>query len=235
MKDLPAVDAHFDRGGWWDPGCRAFASLRAVTTFRLGLLRDWLPAAQRRLVVDLGCGGGLLAVPLAQDGARVVAVDIAGKALRELQARQQPGVAPVRGAIDEAPVADGCADLVLLADVLEHVAPSRIAPTLAEAARVLAVGGHLFVNTIARTQRARWLAIWLAEGLGFVPRGTHRYDHFVAPDELETHATRAGLVRVQRCGERPRLLRSLRHGVIQLERSEDLRVGYAALYRRSAA
>ena len=61
----------FDRGGWWDPACREFASLRAVTEYRLQLLRQWLPGLASMRTVDLGCGGGLLAVPLARAGARV--------------------------------------------------------------------------------------------------------------------------------------------------------------------
>src|SRR5688572_20711461 len=78
------TDMLFDRDGWWDPRCRAFASLRSVSQFRLGLLRRWLGTEWHgRTVVDLGCGGGLLALPLGQAGARVVGVDLARRALVE--------------------------------------------------------------------------------------------------------------------------------------------------------
>jgi len=78
-----ATEPLFDRDGWWHPSCRAFASLRSVSAFRLALLHEWCGRDWRgRVVVDLGCGGGLLAVPLARAGARVLGVDLAVRALR---------------------------------------------------------------------------------------------------------------------------------------------------------
>ena len=82
----------FDRDGWWHPASRAFASLRSVSEFRLQLLQEWLGGAVRgRTIVDLGCGGGLLAVPLVRLGARVVGVDLAMRALRSARATLCPG------------------------------------------------------------------------------------------------------------------------------------------------
>jgi 2-polyprenyl-6-hydroxyphenyl methylase/3-demethylubiquinone-9 3-methyltransferase len=223
----------FDRGGWWDPGCRAFRSLRAVNDFRVALLRDWLGRpTDGMVVVDLGCGGGLLAAPLANAGARVVGVDLARTALAECRAAGGERALAVAGDLLAPPLADGCADLVLLADVLEHVAEPAAA--VRAAARLVRVGGQLFVNTIARTRRSRWLAITLAEGLGFVPRGTHTWASFVQPDELERYARAAALQLQRRCGESPRWWASLRSGAIQLRPSHDLSIGYAALYRRIA-
>ncbi len=225
--------ALFDRDGWWDPGCRAFASLRAVSAFRLALLRRWLPGSWcGRTVVDLGCGGGLLAVPLAEDGARVLGVDLARRALRAAQQRRASSLVPLVGDLTCVPVASQSADIVLLADVLEHLAEPAAA--VAEAARLLRAGGHLFVNTIHRTLRARLFAITLGEGLGFIPRGTHRWQQFVRPDELEAMAAAAGLVRTARIGEMPRLLRTVRTGAIALRESRSLAVGYAALYCTSS-
>lgn len=174
----------FDRAGWWDPQCRAFGSLRSVSEFRLRLLADWLPGNWTgRVVVDLGCGGGLLGVPLAQRGARVIGVDLARQAL-------------------------------------------------AAAARLLRVGGHLFVNTIDRTLRSRVLAVTLGEGLGFIPRGTHQHAKFVRPAELDEFAASTGLRRVQRAGEGLALWATLRSGAVALRPSTSLAVAYAALYRR---
>lgn len=227
----PATDPNFDRSGWWDPGCRAFASLRAVSTFRLELLRQWLAPALRQRIVDLGCGGGLLAVPLAEDGAEVVGVDVAGEALRAAAARAVPRLRLVQASLEAVPLPEDSADLVLLADVLEHLrAPG---PAVVEAARLLRPGGHLFVNTINRTLRARLFAIGLGEGLGFIPKGTHRRDWFVRPTELHALATQAGLVLRRRCGESPRLWATLRCGAVQLRCSQSLAVGYAALYQKS--
>ncbi len=222
---------HFDRGGWWDEACAGFRSLRAVSEFRWQLLQRWLPeGVTGRLVVDLGAGGGLLAVPLAAAGARVVALDLAGAALRECRMRGGERLHAVVADMTAPPLRDGAADLVLLADTLEHVADPAAA--VGAAARLLKPGGLLFVNTISRTLRSRWLAITLAEGLGYVPRGTHRWRDFVRPEELERLATGHGLQREQRVGEVPRLLATLRSGAIRLRESRNLAVGYAALYRR---
>ncbi|MBX3463459.1 MAG: bifunctional 2-polyprenyl-6-hydroxyphenol methylase/3-demethylubiquinol 3-O-methyltransferase UbiG [Planctomycetes bacterium] len=230
MTDEPL----FDRGGWWDPSCRAFASLRAVTAFRLELLRRWLPGDwSRRTVVDLGCGGGLLAVPLAAAGARVLGVDVARQALQAGQDRGAAGFLPLCADLARTPLATGTADVVLLADVLEHLAAP--APALGEAARLLRPGGRLFVNTIDRSPRARWLAVTLGEGLGLVPRGTHDWRLFVRPEELDAMATAAGLRRVARTGEAPRLWRTLRQRAISLRESPRITAGYAALYERVGA
>ncbi|MBL9078709.1 MAG: 3-demethylubiquinone-9 3-O-methyltransferase [Planctomycetes bacterium] len=224
----------FDREGWWDPACRAFASLRAVTTFRLQLLQRWLPGDWRgRVVVDLGCGGGLLAVPLARAGATVLGVDLARRALREGRACGAPGFLPLAGDLLRSPIGAGRADVVLLADVVEHVPEPALA--VREAARLLRQGGRLFVNTIDRTARSRLLAITLAEGLGYVPRGTHDWRRFVRPQELDAMANAAGLRRLARAGEAPRLWRTLRSRTVTLRESRWITAGYAALYERVGA
>lgn len=222
----------FDRSGWWNEACDEFRSLRAVSAFRYELLGRWLPRGFTGLsVVDLGCGGGLLAVPMAAAGARVLGVDLGQAAVRDGVRRAARGFCGVVGDLDHPPIAAGTADLVLLADVLEHVkAP---AASVAAAASLLAPGGLLFVNTISRTWRSRLLAITLAEGLGFVPKGTHRWRDFVRPEELDDMAAANGLVCTHRAGESPRLLATLRAGAIELRESRDLSVGYAALYRRA--
>lgn len=228
----PSAEPLFDRTGWWDADCREFASLRSITTFRLGLLRQWLPEdLVGRRIVDLGCGGGLLAVPLAERGAVVLGIDLAATALRAARARGVAGFRAVVGDLGAVPVAPGTADVVLLADVLEHVpAPERV---VEQAADLLKPGGLLFVNTIARTVRSRLFAIALGEGLGYVPRGTHRWADFVTPEELDAAARAAGLALERRTGEAPRLLATLRSGAIQLRETRSLAVGYAALYRRA--
>lgn len=226
-----ATEPLFDRDGWWSPASRAFASLRSVSAFRLQLLQDWLGAAWHdRTVVDLGCGGGLLAIPLARRGARVVGVDLAIRALRSARKEHAAGWLAVAGALEAAPIRAASADVVLLADVLEHVADP--AAVVLHAAGMLRPGGRLFVNTIARTSRAKWLAIKLAEGLGYVPRGTHRWEQFVNPAELETMATAAGLVRTAAVGEAPRLLATVWRRAVVLQRSQSMAVGYAMLFAK---
>lgn len=221
----------FDRDGWWQPSCRAFASLRSVSSFRLQLLERWLSGGWRgRAVVDLGCGGGLLAIPLVRAGARVVGVDVAVRALRAARHELAAGWLAAVGDLNTPPIAPASADLVLLADVLEHVDdPARV---VREAASLLRPGGRLFVNTIARTRRSSWLAIRIAEGLGYVPRGTHRHERFVAPRELEAMAAANGLARVAVVGETPRLLATLWRRAIVLRPSRSLAVGYAMLFAK---
>lgn len=229
MNTLAVEEPLFDRDGWWHPQSKAFASLRSVSTFRLELLQEWVgPDWAGRTVVDLGCGGGLLAIPLVRHGARVVGVDLAQRALRSARRELAAGWLAVVGALEAPPVQPGSADVVLLADVLEHV--DDPAAVVARAAALLRPGGRLFVNTIARTTRSKWLAIRLAEGLGYVPRGTHRWEQFVAPAELQAMAASAGLTQLQQVGEAPRLLATVWKGAVVLRRSASLAVGYAMLF-----
>lgn len=228
-NDLTLYDRHGD--AWWDPDARAFASLRRVNAFRFGLLESWCGSWLRGArVVDLGCGGGLLAEPLAARGAHVLGIDTSLPSLRCAAARHRPRCRYVRGDLLSAPVRSDWADLVLLADVLEHVDDPRAA--VAEAARIVAPGGHLYVNTINRTRRARWLAVHLAEGVGLVPRGTHDADMFVTPDELSDYARGAGLTQVSVAGEAPDLWATVRHRAITLRHSRSLAVGYGALFAK---
>tara|TARA_R110002072_G_scaffold4174_1_gene29374 strand:+ start:77920 stop:78636 length:717 start_codon:yes stop_codon:yes gene_type:complete len=233
---VAAADALFDRDGWWDPACREFESLRRVSAFRLQLIEQWLGDSwDGRVVVDLGCGGGLLAVPLARSGAQVLGLDIASKALRSAQvaANREPTSAhflAVIAKMQASPVRDQQVDVVLLADVLEHVEDPRAA--IAEAARMLRPGGHLFVNTIDRSMRSRLLAIWLGEGLGFIPKGTHEWRMFIRPAELKAMALAAGLQQVQLTGESPKLLATVRQRAVVLRETRSTAVGYAALFTK---
>ena len=221
--------------GWWEG--RAYASLRAVNTLRLHILDGWLSrwfaGAGPRRIVDLGCGGGLMALPLARRGAHVVAVDRSLPALRAAVRQQHAQRPPARGGVQfvhgdllAPPVDAGSADLVLLCDVLEHL--DEPAQALCVAARLLRPGGRLFVNTINRTLRARVLAVWLGEGLGLIPRGTHRADRFVRPDELKVMARAANLRATDWCGERPALLASLRQRAVAVRPDPNMAVGYSA-------
>ncbi|MEZ5962941.1 MAG: bifunctional 2-polyprenyl-6-hydroxyphenol methylase/3-demethylubiquinol 3-O-methyltransferase UbiG [Planctomycetota bacterium] len=231
-NDLTIYDRHAD--GWWRSDDRTFRSLRAISEFRLAWLERHLPfSLAGAMVADIGCGGGLLALPLAARGARVVGLDHSLPSLRAAQ-RQAPGAAHLVCAdLRRCPLRDTSADLVLLADVLEHVADWPAA--LHEAARLLRPGGALYVNTINRTRRARLLAVHLAEGLGLVPRGTHDAALFVRPEELCRAAAHDGLRCRQLDGEAPRLLATLRTGAIHLRQSRCLALAYTALFLKEPA
>lgn len=163
----------------------------------------WLAAARGALVptashpgailVDLGCGAGLLAPHLVAKGYRHVGVDLSLTALR--QAREH-GVEPVLGDVLDVPFPDECADCVVAGEVLEHVTDLRVA--LAEACRLLRPGGVLVVDTLAATALCKLLAITIAERLpGLAPRGIHDpallVDRATLVDEAERHGVRLAL------------------------------------------
>ena len=232
-NDLDLYERHAD--SWWNADSRAFRSLHRVNAFRVELLRDWLgerlPGA---LAIDLGCGGGLLAAPLAALGARVVGLDLGARSVAAaVDGARHPRCAFVRADVLHPPLRAGLADLVLLADVLEHL--ERQPEALRAAARLLRPGGLLYVNTINRTLRARVLAVHLAEGLGLVPRCTHDARLFVRPDELERMAADAGLRLVRVQGESPALAATLARWAIQPERSRSVALAYSALFELPAA
>ena len=130
-----------------------------------------VPAAERdgAVLVDLGCGAGLLAPHVAGKGYRHVGVDLTAWGLRSGAAI---GVTAVGGDAAAVPLADGCADVVVAGEILEHV--PDLAAAAREACRLLRPGGLLVIDTIARTALARLLAITVAERVpGGPPPGIH--------------------------------------------------------------
>lgn len=218
-----------DRGeAWWDPGDPFARSLREVNRLRLVVIRrllDRLPP--RPLVVDVGCGGGLITAPLAAAGARALGVDPEGAGLLAASRR---GGAYCRGDGLRLPLADGCADLVCLADVVEHVPAWR--RLLSEAVRVAAPGGLLYVNTIAAGPLSRALAVWLGEGTGLVPRGTHDARLFVAPGLLVAAARRLGLRPEGVVAEAVDPIASLSDRRLRLRFARRVSAGYSVWFTR---
>lgn len=227
-NDLDLYERNADR--WWDRDGHTFRSLHAVNDFRLALLREWFAGRLEGLrVADLGCGGGLLAVPLIrEDGARLVGVDIGAASVAAARSRGGPRF--VRGDVLRVPLAADAFDLVLLSDVVEHV--SDAARALREASRVLVPGGSLYVSTLNRTRRAKRLAVDLAEGIGLVPRGTHDAEMFVEPEHLAREGAAVGLALERLQGEAVDVWRTLRRWAITLRKSDDVSVTYSALFRK---
>ncbi len=226
----------YEREGddWWSSTSRAFRSLRSVKAFHLALLERWFPGRIRGLrIVDLGCGGGLLSVPLAQRGARVLGVDLSARSLACAALHAPAGRCGfVRADLTRTPFADATADLVLVSDVIEHV--DDPAGALREAARLIRPGGALFVSTLNRTLRARLLAVTIAESVRLVPPGTHDPRMFVRPVELREFARDAGLTCERWQGESVALLNTVRRWSVTLKPSASLAVGYSALLRKEA-
>jgi 2-polyprenyl-6-hydroxyphenyl methylase/3-demethylubiquinone-9 3-methyltransferase len=140
---------------WWDPR-GGFAMLHWIAAARAQLV----PAATREdsLLLDLACGGGLLAPHVAAKGHRHVGLDLSPTALPHARAH---GVVPVRGDVLRLPFADEVADVVVAGEVLEHVRePLEL---VSEACRVLRPGGVLVLDTIAATRWGRFLSITVGE------------------------------------------------------------------------
>ncbi|HXV93658.1 MAG TPA: methyltransferase domain-containing protein [Pseudonocardia sp.] len=183
---------------WWRPGGR-FAMLHWLAAARGALV----PPAPRAgaVLVDLGCGGGLLAPHVAGKGYRHVGVDLTASALAQAA---RHGVLPLRGDVTAVPLPDGCADVVAAGEILEHV--PDLAAAVGEACRLLRPGGLLVLDTLAATALSRFVAVTLAERLpGGPPRGIHDPALFVDRAALVRECARHG-VRLRLRGIRPSLI-----------------------------
>jgi 2-polyprenyl-6-hydroxyphenyl methylase/3-demethylubiquinone-9 3-methyltransferase len=179
---------------WWDPR-GAFRTLHDINGLRLDYIAERVPLAGAR-VLDVGCGGGLLAEGLAARGARVVAIDLAPENIEA--ARQHAATSGF--SIDYRCVAveqlaqemKGELDAVTCLEMLEHVPdPASIVAACAVALRP---GGTAVFSTINRNLKSFALAIVGAEYvLGLLPRGTHEYAKLIRPAELATWCRKAGL------------------------------------------
>jgi len=181
--------------GWWDPAGE-FAALHAINPLRLDWIERQCPLAGRR-VVDVGCGGGILAEAMARKGADVLGIDLADKSLKVAQLHaletETPNLA-YRPVAAEALAEEraGQFDLVTCMEMLEHVPDP--ASVVAACARLLKPGGTACFSTIHRNPKAFLLAIVAAEYLlRLVPRGTHQYARMLRPSELARFGRAAGL------------------------------------------
>ncbi|GAB3354123.1 methyltransferase domain-containing protein [Modestobacter lapidis] len=171
---------------WWEPA-GSFAMLHWLAAARA----EHVPPAPGpdALLVDLACGGGLMAPHVARLGYRHVGVDLG---LTGLAVARTHGVTVVGGSVLAVPLADGCADVVLAGEILEHVADhDRV---LRECARLLRPGGTLVVDAIAATRLADLIAVRIAERLpGGPPPGLHDPALFVDRAALTATAEQLGL------------------------------------------
>jgi 2-polyprenyl-6-hydroxyphenyl methylase / 3-demethylubiquinone-9 3-methyltransferase len=171
-------------GQWWRPR-GPFAMLHWLAAARGALIPP--PSREGAVLVDLGCGAGLLAPHVR--GYRHIGVDLTASALTQAA---QHGVVALRADVSAAPLADGCADVVAAGEILEHV--PDLPAVVREACRLLRPGGLLVIDTIAATALGRFVAVTLAERVpGGAPPGIHDPALFVDRAELVRECARHGV------------------------------------------
>jgi 2-polyprenyl-6-hydroxyphenyl methylase/3-demethylubiquinone-9 3-methyltransferase len=190
---------------WWDPRGE-MAVLHKFNPVRLAYIRDatcksfernakQLDCLKGLRILDIGCGGGILCEPLARLGANVVGADPAEKniAAAKVHAAKSELAIDYRATTAEALADAGeTFDIVLAMEVVEHVTDVKL--FVSRCADMVRPGGLMIAATINRTLKSFALAIVGAEYvLRWLPRGTHSWDKFVTPDELEIAMERAGL------------------------------------------
>jgi 2-polyprenyl-6-hydroxyphenyl methylase/3-demethylubiquinone-9 3-methyltransferase len=226
---------------WWDPDGE-FRPLHRLNPLRLGYIRDQAvaqfardakslrPFAGLRLL-DIGCGGGLIAEPMARLGATVTAIDAAERNIEvaRLHAERSGLEIDYRCATaEELATAGERFEIVLALEIVEHVAEP--AAFLESCAELVAEGGLLIASTINRTPKAFALAIVGAEYvMRWLPRGTHRWRKFVRPSELVRGLAHGGIRAADLTGV---VLDPLR-GEWRLDR-RDLAVNYMVAGRKTA-
>ena len=189
---IDSFDTQADR--WWSRR-GDMRGLHDINPLRVDYVRRRI-RLDGRLVLDVGCGGGLLSEPLAAAGARVTGIDMSPAQLaaaRRHMRRSGLGIdyrlATAEALAEQAP---GAWDAIVCMELLEHV--PRPAAVVAACARLVRPGGAVFFATLNRTLAARLLAVLAAEYLlGIVPRGTHDWRRFIRPAELTAWAADAGL------------------------------------------
>ena len=192
----PAEIARFEQlaARWWDRDSE-FRPLHEINPLRANWIDERAPVAGRR-VLDVGCGGGILAEALARRGAVVTGIDLgeAPLAVARLHGLESGVAVDYRRIAVERLAAEMPAsfDVVTCLEMLEHVPDP--AAVVAACARLAKPGGQLFFSTINRNPKAFALAIVGAEYLlGLLPRGTHTYARFIRPAELAAWCRGAGL------------------------------------------
>ncbi len=179
---------------WWDPDSE-FRPLHEINPLRLAYIND-IAVLDGKKVVDVGCGGGILAEAMAKCGAQVTGIDLAEKPLQVARLHLLESgldVAYRNVAVEElAREAPGSFDVVTCMEMLEHVPDP--AATVHACAALLKPGGHAFFATLNRNPKSYLYAIIGAEYvLKLLPRGTHDYARFIKPSELAAFCRNAGL------------------------------------------
>ncbi len=190
---------------WWNPNGK-FRPLHQINPARLRYIREQILAHTGRdgraarpfdglSVLDIGCGGGLIAEPLARLGAKVTGLDPSPETIAAADRHadaQGLAIEYIDGTTEELGATGRRFDCVLALEVIEHV--PDVAAFLESCVPLIAPGGLLLLSTLNRTAKSFALGIVAAEYvLGWLPKGTHQWNRFVTPDELRGAVTGAGL------------------------------------------
>jgi 2-polyprenyl-6-hydroxyphenyl methylase/3-demethylubiquinone-9 3-methyltransferase len=179
---------------WWDPTSE-FKPLHAINPLRLGWIESITSLAGKK-VLDVGCGGGILAESLSKAGGIVTGIDLSVKALKVAELHQLESNTSVKyrsiSAEDLAKEEPKQYDVVTCMEMLEHVPdPSSVVQACATLCKP---GGSIFFSTLNRNPKSYLFAIIGAEYvLRLLPKGTHEYDKFIKPFELAGFTRQAGL------------------------------------------
>ena len=179
---------------WWDPTSE-FKPLHAINPLRLGWIQS-ITNLQGKRILDVGCGGGILAESLSKAGATVTGIDLSSKALKVAELHQLESGTSVRyltiSAEDLAKEESQSYDVVTCMEMLEHVPDSS--SVVQACAKLCKPGGHIFFSTLNRNPKSYLFAIIGAEYiLQLLPKGTHQYEKFIKPSELAQFTRTAGL------------------------------------------
>lgn len=213
---------------WWDPTSE-FKPLHDINPLRLGYIAERCGGLRGKRVLEVGCGGGILAEAMAAQGARVTGIDLSDKALSVARLHQLESGADVdyRLIAAEALASEGAGtyDVVTCMELLEHV--PEPASTIAACAQLTEPGGTVIFATINRSPKSYLFAVIGAEYvLRLLPRGTHDYARFLKPAEIAAHARRAGL-------EPDAMIGMTYNPLTRVYRLEpDTSVNYIATFRR---
>jgi 2-polyprenyl-6-hydroxyphenyl methylase/3-demethylubiquinone-9 3-methyltransferase len=226
---LPAEAARFGAlaGDWWDPD-GASAMLHRLNPVRLSYIRDQIDRhwsldergfkpLEGKSALDVGCGAGLLAEPLARLGAAVTAIDAAPELVEAARAHAAGQKLEIDYRATPIEQVEGQFDLITAMEVIEHVAdPARFVRALAKR---LGPNGLLILSTPNATGWSKLLTITLAEGFGRIPKGTHDFEKFIGPDRMKQLLADAEL----KCCDVEGIAWSPTRG---LHLSEDVRLNY---------
>ena len=200
---LPEEVAQFGKlaADWWDPS-GASAMLHKLNPVRLKYIRDQIDQHWQcdecgrtpltgKTALDVGCGAGLLTEPLARLGAKATGIDATPEVIAVAREHASAMALEIDYRVGDVQQLEGEFDLITCMEVIEHVAdPAAFVKALAKR---LAAGGLLVMSTPNATGWSRLMLITVAERVGQIPKGTHDFDKFIAPERLNVLLADAGL------------------------------------------